>query len=145
VRHLDVRRAGSDLADRVSRLPGARRGDADRQLGGDPDRRLSPQPARLALGINNIAGIVGTTIGLVVGGVLAPISWRLVFLVSVPIGLFGTVWAYAACASSPSGARRGSTGGGTSRSPPGWSWCSSESRPASSPTGTTTWAGRTRA
>jgi MFS family permease len=48
----------------------------------------------LALGINNIAGIVGTTIGLVVGGLLAPISWRLVFLVSVPIGLFGTVWAY---------------------------------------------------
>jgi MFS family permease len=48
----------------------------------------------LALGINNIAGIVGTTIGLVVGGILAPISWRLVFLVSVPIGLFGTIWAY---------------------------------------------------
>jgi MFS family permease len=48
----------------------------------------------LALGINNIAGIVGTTIGLVIGGVLAPISWRLVFLISVPIGLFGTVWAY---------------------------------------------------
>jgi MFS family permease len=48
----------------------------------------------LALGINNIAGIAGSTIGLVLGGVLAPISWRLVFLISVPIGLFGTVWAY---------------------------------------------------
>ncbi len=48
----------------------------------------------LALGINNIAGIVGTTIGLVVGGILAPISWRLVFLISVPVGLTGTVWAY---------------------------------------------------
>jgi MFS family permease len=48
----------------------------------------------LALGINNIAGIAGSTIGLVLGGVLAPISWRLVFLISVPIGLFGTAWAY---------------------------------------------------
>ena len=48
----------------------------------------------LALGINNIAGIAGSTVGLVLGGVLAPISWRLVFLISVPIGLFGTVWAY---------------------------------------------------
>jgi MFS family permease len=48
----------------------------------------------LALGINNIAGIVGSTIGLVVGGLLAPISWRLVFLVSVPVGVLGTVWSY---------------------------------------------------
>ena len=48
----------------------------------------------LALGINNIAGISGNFIGLVVGGLLAPIDWRLVFLVSVPFGLFGTVWAY---------------------------------------------------
>jgi MFS family permease len=48
----------------------------------------------LALGINNVAGISGSFIGLVLGGVLAPINWRLVFLVSVPFGLFGTVWAY---------------------------------------------------
>ncbi|HYW25565.1 MAG TPA: MFS transporter [Terriglobales bacterium] len=48
----------------------------------------------LALGINNVAGISGMFIGLVLGGVLAPINWRLVFLVSVPFGLFGTVWAY---------------------------------------------------
>ena len=53
-----------------------------------------PDQRGLALGINNIAGIVGSTIGLVVGGILAPISWRLVFLVSVPIGLLGTVWSY---------------------------------------------------
>ena len=33
-------------------------------------------------------------VGLVLGGLLAPINWRLVFLVSVPVGLFGTVWAY---------------------------------------------------
>ncbi|MBO0730254.1 MAG: MFS transporter, partial [Acidimicrobiaceae bacterium] len=48
----------------------------------------------LALGINNIAGISGSFIGLILGGVLAPINWRLVFLISVPFGLFGTVWAY---------------------------------------------------
>ncbi|HEY4200279.1 MAG TPA: MFS transporter [Devosiaceae bacterium] len=48
----------------------------------------------LALGINNIAGISGSFIGLVLGGILAAISWRLVFLVSVPFGIFGTIWSY---------------------------------------------------
>src|SRR6478672_3976400 len=48
----------------------------------------------MALGINNIVGVSGTFIGLVLGGLLAPIDWRLVFLISVPVGLFGTVWAY---------------------------------------------------
>jgi MFS family permease len=48
----------------------------------------------MALGINQIAGISGSFIGLVLGGILAPIQWRLIFVVSVPIGLFGTVWAY---------------------------------------------------
>ena len=48
----------------------------------------------MALGVNQAAGISGTFIGLVLGGVLAPINWRLIFLVSVPIGLVGTVWGY---------------------------------------------------
>src|SRR3954451_19361498 len=48
----------------------------------------------LAMGINGVAAISGSFLGLVIGGVLAPIEWHLVFLVSVPIGLFGTVWAY---------------------------------------------------
>jgi MFS family permease len=48
----------------------------------------------LALGINNIVGVSGMFIGLVLGGLLAPISWRMVFLISVPVGLFGTVWGY---------------------------------------------------
>ena len=48
----------------------------------------------MALGINNIVGVSGMFIGLVLGGILAPINWRLVFLISVPVGLFGTVWAY---------------------------------------------------
>ncbi len=48
----------------------------------------------MALGINQAAGISGTFIGLVLGGVLGPINWRLVFLVSVPVGVLGTVWGY---------------------------------------------------
>ena len=47
-----------------------------------------------ALGINQIAAIAGSFIGLILGGVLAVINWRLVFLVSVPVGLVGTIWAY---------------------------------------------------
>jgi MFS family permease len=54
-----------------------------------------PQNQRgMALGINNIVGVSGMFIGLLLGGLLAPVSWRLVFLISVPVGLFGTVWAY---------------------------------------------------
>src|SRR5580692_11105180 len=47
-----------------------------------------------AMGINGIAAVAGSFLGLILGGVLAPVQWRLVFLVSVPFGLFGTVWAY---------------------------------------------------
>ncbi|HLI54722.1 MAG TPA: MFS transporter [Acidimicrobiales bacterium] len=48
----------------------------------------------LAMGINGVAATSGTFIGLVMGGLLAPVNWRLIFLVSVPIGLFCTIWAY---------------------------------------------------
>jgi len=48
----------------------------------------------LALGTNMVAAIAGSFIGLVLGGVLGPVSWHLVFLVSVPFGIFGTIWAY---------------------------------------------------
>ena len=53
-----------------------------------------PNQRGMALGVNNIMGVAGTFIGLVLGGLLAPINWRLVFLISVPVGIFGTVWAY---------------------------------------------------
>jgi EmrB/QacA subfamily drug resistance transporter len=53
-----------------------------------------PHQRGLALGINQIAAIAGSFIGLILGGVLAIFDWRLVFLVSVPFGIFGTVWAY---------------------------------------------------
>jgi MFS family permease len=48
----------------------------------------------LALGVNQIAGLGGQFLGLVAGGVLAIVDWRAVFWVNVPVGLFGTVWAY---------------------------------------------------
>jgi MFS family permease len=47
-----------------------------------------------ALGMNAIAAIAGSFIGLLLGGVLGPINWHYVFLVSAPIGAFGTGWAY---------------------------------------------------
>jgi EmrB/QacA subfamily drug resistance transporter len=47
-----------------------------------------------ALGINQIAAILGSVIGLLLGGILAYFDWRLVFLVSVPVGIAGTIWAY---------------------------------------------------
>ena len=48
----------------------------------------------MALGINQIAGISGQFIGLLLGGLLAAWDWRAVFWVNVPIGVFGTIWSY---------------------------------------------------
>jgi len=48
----------------------------------------------LALGLNQVAGIAGSFIGLVLGGVLGPLNWRYVFLVSVPFGVLGAIWSY---------------------------------------------------
>jgi MFS family permease len=48
----------------------------------------------MALGINGVAAIGGSFLGLILGGLLAPIEWRLVFAISVPLGLFGTLWSH---------------------------------------------------
>ncbi|WP_051967393.1 MFS transporter [Kitasatospora mediocidica] len=48
----------------------------------------------MALGVNIVAGIAGSFIGLVLGGLLAEWNWRSIFWVNVPIGILGTVWAY---------------------------------------------------
>jgi MFS family permease len=47
-----------------------------------------------ALGTNQIAALAGMFIGLVAGGLLAAWDWRAVFWINVPVGVFGTVWAY---------------------------------------------------
>ena len=46
------------------------------------------------MGINQVAAIAGSFVGLIAGGLLSEVDWRLVFFVSVPIGLLGTVWSY---------------------------------------------------
>jgi MFS family permease len=48
----------------------------------------------MALGINQVAALAGSFLGLLIGGLLADTNWRAVFLVSVPFGIFGTVWGY---------------------------------------------------
>ncbi|MBO2448209.1 MFS transporter [Actinomadura barringtoniae] len=48
----------------------------------------------MALGVNMVAGIAGSFIGLVLGGLLAEWDWRSIFWVNVPIGIIGTIWAY---------------------------------------------------
>jgi MFS family permease len=47
-----------------------------------------------ALGTNSMVFQAGSLVGLVVGGALSVIGWRYVFLVSVPVGVFGTFWSY---------------------------------------------------
>ncbi len=51
-----------------------------------------PNQRGMALGTNMVAAIAGSFIGLVLGGILGPINWRLVFWVSVPVGVIGTIW-----------------------------------------------------
>jgi MFS family permease len=53
-----------------------------------------PGQRGMALGINQVAGISGQFVGLLLGGLLAAWDWRAVFWINVPFGLFGTVWAY---------------------------------------------------
>ena len=48
----------------------------------------------MALGLNQVSGIAGSFVGLVLGGLLGPVDWRLVFLVSVPFGVLGSIWSY---------------------------------------------------
>jgi MFS family permease len=56
---------------------------------------FKPSERGRAMGISMVAGIAGSFIGLIAGGLLADVDWRLVFWVNVPFGIFGTVWAYA--------------------------------------------------
>jgi len=47
----------------------------------------------MALGVNMVFGMSGSFIGLILGGVLAAIDWRWVFLINVPFGIIGAAWA----------------------------------------------------
>ncbi|GAB4586060.1 MFS transporter [Nocardia sp. IFM 10818] len=47
-----------------------------------------------ALGINQVAAVAGTFLGLVIGGLLSEWHWKAVFWVSVPFAVLGAVWSY---------------------------------------------------
>ena len=53
-----------------------------------------PNERGKALGLNQVAVLAGSILGLVIGGVLATYNWRYVFLVSVPFGIMGTLWSH---------------------------------------------------
>jgi EmrB/QacA subfamily drug resistance transporter len=53
-----------------------------------------PHRRGMALGVNQVAALAGSFIGLVLGGVLSEWDWRAIFWVNVPIGIVGTIWAY---------------------------------------------------
>lgn len=46
----------------------------------------------MALGVNQVAAVAGSFVGLLIGGLLSEWDWRAVFWVGVPIGVLGTVW-----------------------------------------------------
>ncbi len=53
-----------------------------------------PKERGFAISINSVAAVSGVSLGIVLGGILATIYWRDIFLVSIPVGIFGTVWSY---------------------------------------------------
>ncbi len=55
---------------------------------------FSPRERGFAISINSVAAVSGVSVGIVLGGILATIYWRDIFLVSIPVGIFGTFWSY---------------------------------------------------
>ena len=144
--HVDVRhrRPASGSWSCASSRVSARRSSSPTR------RRSSPTPSpSTSAGWRSAStrspGSAGSFIGLILGGLLGPIQWRLIFIISVPIGLFGTVWAYLKLKEVPT--KRDThvdwTGNLTfaarSHRPHG-----RRSPTASSPTAATTWAGPAR-
>ena len=103
-----------------------------------------PNQRGLALGTNMVSAIAGSFIGLVLGGLLGPINWRLVFLISVPVGIIGTVWGIINL--KEKGVRTPAKIDWlvTPSSPSDSSHCSRASSTASSRTTDTRWAGPVR-
>jgi MFS family permease len=48
----------------------------------------------MALGVNMVAAVAGSFLGLLIGGVLSEWDWRAIFWVGVPVGILGTIWSF---------------------------------------------------
>ncbi|WKG04356.1 MFS transporter [Mycolicibacterium sp. HK-90] len=48
----------------------------------------------MALGVNMVAAVAGSFLGLLIGGVLSEWDWRAIFWGGVPVGILGTIWSY---------------------------------------------------
>jgi MFS family permease len=46
----------------------------------------------MALGVNMVAAVAGSFLGLLIGGVLSEWDWQAIFWVGVPVGILGTIW-----------------------------------------------------
>ncbi|WP_073683628.1 MFS transporter [Mycolicibacterium obuense] len=46
----------------------------------------------MALGVNMVAAVAGSFLGLLIGGFLSEWHWKAIFWVGVPIGILGTIW-----------------------------------------------------
>jgi len=54
-----------------------------------------PNERGRAIGVNLVAGISGSVIGLILGGILTvALGWQSIFWINLPIGAFATFWAY---------------------------------------------------
>lgn len=54
-----------------------------------------PQERGKAFGFNSIIWAVGSITGIAIGGIIVTfVQWRWIFIINVPIGIFGTIWAY---------------------------------------------------
>src|SRR2546422_1994060 len=54
-----------------------------------------PNERGRAIGVNLVAGISGSVIGLILGGVLTvALGWQSIFWINLPIGIFATIWAH---------------------------------------------------
>lgn len=48
----------------------------------------------MALGVNMVAAVAGSFLGLLIGGFLSEWHWKAIFWVGIPIGIVGTIWSF---------------------------------------------------
>src|SRR5271157_300476 len=54
-----------------------------------------PQERGKVFGFNSIIWAIGSITGIAIGGIIVTfVSWRWIFIINVPVGIVGTIWAY---------------------------------------------------